>query len=175
MWLTEIGVTYDPTRIRDDLSEAIQLYERSRGRSETTPDIFGGKRLGSGVSGRRDASIRSGGEGTVPGDEPDDGEDSLEDALDADPDQIKSDDPDILSDQERTGEARPSGIDRQATENIRSVVEAANQPGDQKKWTIYAPASEWLRGVARDAGLTLDGFDHGIDADAVRHAKKRAW
>ena len=82
-------------------------------------------------------------------------------------------DTDILSDQERTGEARPSGIDRQATENIRSVVEAANQSGNQKKWTIYAPASEWLRGVARDAGLTLDGFDHGIDADAVRHAKNR--
>ena len=59
----------------------------------------------------------------------------------------------------------------QAIENIRSVVEAANQPGDQKKWTIYAPASEWLRGVAKSAGMNLDGFDHGIDADAIRHAK----
>jgi hypothetical protein len=53
------------------------------------------------------------------------------------------------------------------------VAEAANQPGDEKKWTIYAPASEWLRGIARDAGLILDGFDHGIDADTVRHSKKR--
>jgi len=40
-------------------------------------------------------------------------------------------------------------LHQQAIENIRSVVEAANQPGDQKKWTVYGPVSEWLRGAAK--------------------------
>ncbi len=81
---------------------------------------------------------------------------------------------------EPSSNARGDGIEpsvaeaplhQKAIENIRSVVEAANEPGDKKKWTTYAPASEWLRGVAKSAGLELDGFAHGIDADAVRHAK----
>ncbi len=57
-----------------------------------------------------------------------------------------------------------------AIDGIRSVVAAAKQKGDVKKWTKYAPVSDWLRGAAKNVGLTLDGFEHGLDADAVRHA-----
>jgi hypothetical protein len=61
----------NPGAIRPDLSRAIQLYEDSRTRGETSPDIFGGEGLHTGIhaggeGGRgHDAGLRTGREETV--------------------------------------------------------------------------------------------------------------
>lgn len=39
----------NPGAIVPDLTAALQLYEESRGRAETVPDIFGGEELDTGV------------------------------------------------------------------------------------------------------------------------------
>jgi hypothetical protein len=58
-----------------------------------------------------------------------------------------------------------------AIEGIRSVVEAAKQPGDVKQRAVIAPVSDWVRQVALENGHDLEGFSHVVDASTVRHIK----
>jgi len=62
----------DSTRIREDLSGPLQIYRESRGRSESSPDIFGGEELRSEMAHARgqqggDGGVHPGGEVPVPG------------------------------------------------------------------------------------------------------------
>lgn len=62
----------NPGATDPEVTAALQLYEESRGRAETVPDIFGGEKLDTGVhagaeGGKGDeVRLRTGAEGTVP-------------------------------------------------------------------------------------------------------------
>ncbi|HET6969826.1 MAG TPA: hypothetical protein VFH92_01765, partial [Phenylobacterium sp.] len=56
---------------------------------------------------------------------------------------------------------------------IDRVLEAAAGPGHAPQKAVLGEASSWLVDAAREAGLTIDGFNHVLDGSAVRHVMNR--
>lgn len=67
-------------------------------------------------------------------------------------------------------EAAP--LHQEAIDGIRSVIEAAKQPGHAPQKASIAPADPWLVETAKQHGVDLEGFNHVIDGSGFRHAMK---
>ncbi|MDR3798423.1 MAG: hypothetical protein P4K93_09735 [Terracidiphilus sp.] len=64
-------------------------------------------------------------------------------------------------------------LHQQAIEDIRSVVDAAKQPGHATQKAVIAPAQPWLVDAAKENGLDVADHTHVIDGSAVRHVINR--
>lgn len=59
-----------------------------------------------------------------------------------------------------------------ARNDISDVLDAAAKPGISNAKAKIGAASEWLVGQAHDAGVNISGYNHAVDASAIRHIKK---
>jgi hypothetical protein len=57
--------------------------------------------------------------------------------------------------------------------NVRSVVADSLRAGHAKAKAVLSPAQSWLAGIAKKAGIDVAGFRHVLDADAVRHIRRK--
>jgi len=65
--------------------------------------------------------------------------------------------------------AGAQALHQEAIEKIRTVIEAAKQPGHVPHKAVIAPVGAWLVEAAREHGYDLDGYTHIIDGSAIRH------
>ncbi|WP_203234341.1 LPD38 domain-containing protein [Burkholderia mayonis] len=57
-------------------------------------------------------------------------------------------------------------------DEIQSVIDAARAAGHAPQKAHVGKASDWLAHAAKQAGLSIDGFEHIVDGSAVRHIMK---